>query len=60
MRTNTQETAKSESLDPRDLDSNNEASAGDALEVQWMEREVVDDARIGAMYCFKNCDRNKN
>jgi hypothetical protein len=28
--------------------------------VEWDQRTEVDDGRIGAMYCFKNCDVNKN
>lgn len=26
----------------------------------WEEREEWDDARRGTMYCFKNCEANKN
>lgn len=26
----------------------------------WTEKESIDSARMGAMYCFKSCDANRN
>lgn len=37
-----------------------EAGQEDEILVTWQQREEIDDARVGAMYCFKNCDKNKN
>lgn len=30
------------------------------IELSWEEKDVDDETRIGAMYCFKNCGVNKN
>jgi hypothetical protein len=30
------------------------------IELKWEERKVEDEARVGAMYCFKACGVNKN
>lgn len=43
------------------LDDGREEAANDEdILVTWKERQEVDDARVGAMYCFKNCGKNKN
>lgn len=26
----------------------------------WAEKEMTETARLGAMYCFKSCDVNRN
>lgn len=30
------------------------------ISFNWETRETANTERIGAMYCFKNCDVNKN
>lgn len=35
-------------------------NVGDDVEFSWTERVEENDARVGQMYCFKNCSVNKN
>lgn len=30
------------------------------LKVSWIVKKVKNAARVNAMYCFKNCDKNQN
>ena len=30
------------------------------LKVSWTVKNVKDSARMNAMYCFKNCEKNQN
>lgn len=41
-------------------DRRDEVEKDDEILVTWKERQEIDDARVGAMYCFKSCDKNKN
>ena len=30
------------------------------IQVTWKEKVVCDRGRVGARYCFKNCQKNQN
>jgi hypothetical protein len=30
------------------------------ITIKWDSKKVKDNSRIGMMYCFKSCDKNKN
>jgi hypothetical protein len=31
-----------------------------SITLKWKTKKVKDDSRVGMMYCFKNCEKNKN
>lgn len=35
-------------------------SSSTVINLKWEEVELEDEARVGAMYCFKSCGVNKN
>jgi hypothetical protein len=56
----TQEVPGKEQERTNHLDLQDEAGQDADILLTWKERNDVDDARVGAMYCFKSCDKNKN